>query len=99
MDHSLEPDHLTEAGQRLVRTVDGFSGDDWSAPSLLPGWTRAHVVAHLALNGEALGGVLRGRRRGRAGPDVRLAGGVATPTSRSWPAPTTPSCGSGCWPA
>jgi maleylpyruvate isomerase len=60
MDHSLEPDHLTEAGQRLVRTVDGFSGDDWSAPSLLPGWSRAHVVAHLALNGEALGGVLRG---------------------------------------
>lgn len=60
MDHSLEPDHLTEAGQRLTRTVDGFSGDDWDAPSLLPDWTRAHVIAHLALNGEALGGVLRG---------------------------------------
>jgi len=37
MDHSLEPDHMTEAGQRLVRTVDGFTGDDWAAPSLLPG--------------------------------------------------------------
>lgn len=60
MDHSLEPDHLTEAGQRLVRTVDGFTSDDWSAPSLLPGWSRAHVVAHLALNGEALHGVLHG---------------------------------------
>lgn len=60
MDHSLEPDHLTEAGQRLVRTVDGLSGDDWEAPSLLPGWSRAHVVAHLALNGEALRDVLRG---------------------------------------
>lgn len=60
MDHSLEPDHLTEAGQRLARTVDGFSGDDWDAASLLPDWTRAHVIAHLALNGEALGGVLRG---------------------------------------
>ncbi|MEJ7794648.1 MAG: maleylpyruvate isomerase family mycothiol-dependent enzyme [Nocardioides sp.] len=60
MDHSLEPDHLTEAGQRLVRTVDGFTGDDWSAPSLLPGWSRAHVVAHLALNGEALRDVLVG---------------------------------------
>ena len=60
MDHSLEPDHLTEAGQRLTRTVDGFSGDDWDAASVLPGWTRAHVIAHLALNGEALGGVLRG---------------------------------------
>jgi len=60
MDHSLEPDHMTEAGQRLVRTVDRFTGDDWAAPSLLPGWSRAHVVAHLALNGEALRDVLHG---------------------------------------
>ena len=60
MDHSLEPDHMTEAGQRLVRTVDGFGADDWAAPSLLPGWSRAHVVAHLALNGEALRDVLQG---------------------------------------
>lgn len=60
MDHSLEPDHMTEAGQRLARTVDGFTDDDWAAPSLLPGWSRAHVVAHLALNGEALRDVLKG---------------------------------------
>lgn len=53
-------DHLTEADQRLVRSVDGLSGEEWHAPSLLPGWTRAHVVAHLALNGEALADVLRG---------------------------------------
>lgn len=68
MDHSLQPDHLTDAGQRLVRTVDGFRGDDWSAPSLLPDWSRAHVVAHLALNGEALGGVLRGAADGEPVP-------------------------------
>ncbi len=60
MDHSLEPDHMTEAGQRLVRTVDGFTDGDWAGPSLLPGWSRAHVVAHLALNGEALRDVLQG---------------------------------------
>jgi len=52
--------HLVEAGQRLVRSVDRLSGDDWEEPSLLPGWSRAHVAAHLALNGEALAGVLRG---------------------------------------
>jgi maleylpyruvate isomerase len=51
---------LVEAGQRLVRSVDRLSGDDWGAPSLLPGWTRAHVAAHLALNGEGLTNVLRG---------------------------------------
>lgn len=64
MDHSLEPDHLTEAGQRLVRTVDGFTDEDWTGASLLPGWSRAHVVAHLALNGEALHDVLVGAREG-----------------------------------
>jgi maleylpyruvate isomerase len=53
-------DLLADAAQRLTRTVDGFQGDDWSAPSLLPGWTRAHVVAHLALNAEGLARALRG---------------------------------------
>jgi maleylpyruvate isomerase len=53
-------DLLVDATQRLVRTVDGFQGDDWQAPSLLPGWTRAHLVAHLALNAEALTRALRG---------------------------------------
>jgi maleylpyruvate isomerase len=53
-------DLLGDAAQRLNRTVDGFQGDDWSAPSLLPDWTRAHVVAHLALNAEGLARALRG---------------------------------------
>ncbi|QZY30654.1 maleylpyruvate isomerase family mycothiol-dependent enzyme [Nocardioides coralli] len=57
---ALDADVLVAAGHRLTRTVDALEPDDWHAPSLLPGWTRSHVVAHLALNGEALGGVLRG---------------------------------------
>ncbi|HET8662742.1 MAG TPA: maleylpyruvate isomerase family mycothiol-dependent enzyme [Nocardioides sp.] len=52
--------HLAEASARLVRTVDRFHGDDWTAPSLLPQWTRAHVVAHLALNAEGMTNLLRG---------------------------------------
>jgi maleylpyruvate isomerase len=59
-DRLLALDLLGEASQRLIRTVDGFHGDDWSAPSLLPGWSRAHVVAHLALNAEGLARALRG---------------------------------------
>src|SRR5690349_6262463 len=51
---------LQDASRRLVRTVDGLSDDDLAGPSLLPGWSRAHVVAHLALNAEALDGVVRG---------------------------------------
>lgn len=56
----LDLDDFAEAERRLARTVDALTGDEWTAPSLLPGWSRAHVVAHLALNGEALRGVLRG---------------------------------------
>ena len=58
-----------EAGARLVRTVDAFFDDDWRAPSLLPGWTRAHVVAHLLLNAEGLAAALRGLL---AGEDVPM---------------------------
>ncbi len=67
MPHDIDATvHLLEdASSRLVRTVDGLSADDWAAPSQLPGWTRAHLVAHLALNAEglaaALGGVVAGQ--------------------------------------
>ena len=52
---------LPEATQRLVRTVDGLDDDALAAPSGLPDWTRAHVVAHLALNAEGLASVLTSR--------------------------------------
>lgn len=58
-DRDLVARLLGDASARVVRTVDGFHGDDWSGPSLLPGWTRAHVVAHLALNAEAIAGSLQ----------------------------------------
>ncbi|MGH3360968.1 MAG: maleylpyruvate isomerase N-terminal domain-containing protein, partial [Nocardioides sp.] len=62
MPHDIARDLglLQEADSRLVRTVDGFQGDDWVHPSGLPDWSRAHVVAHLALNAEALAGALHG---------------------------------------
>jgi maleylpyruvate isomerase len=60
---------LLEGGtRRSVRSVDAMDDDQWAAPSLLPGWSRAHVVAHLALNAEALTGALEGVREGRAVP-------------------------------
>jgi maleylpyruvate isomerase len=51
---------LPEASARVIRAVDGLQDDEWSAPSLLTGWSRAHVVAHLALNAEALTRCLHG---------------------------------------
>lgn len=68
MDDALS---LPEASRRLVRTVDGLTDDDLAAPSLLPGWNRAHVVAHLALNAEALDDVVRGLVSGEPVPMYR----------------------------
>jgi maleylpyruvate isomerase len=38
----------------LLAEVDTLTDDDLRAPSALPGWTRAHLVGHLARNAEAL---------------------------------------------
>lgn len=32
---------------RLLGTTIEFDEDDWAAPTVLPGWTRSHVAAHL----------------------------------------------------
>ncbi|MFD4406144.1 maleylpyruvate isomerase family mycothiol-dependent enzyme [Nocardia sp. NPDC058499] len=37
-------------------------------PSMLPGWTRKHVVAHVAANGDALGNLVRWARTGERTP-------------------------------
>lgn len=68
---STLPDQLRAASRRLVRTVDAMSDADWAAPSLLPRWSRAHVVAHLALNAEGLAGAVTGAVEGRAVPMYR----------------------------
>ncbi|TDD26912.1 maleylpyruvate isomerase family mycothiol-dependent enzyme [Kribbella turkmenica] len=41
---------------------------DLDAPSLLPGWSRKHVAAHLALNAAALGNLVHWARTGDARP-------------------------------
>ncbi len=57
---------ITRADQALVRTVDALSDHEYAEPTQLPGWTRAHVVAHLTLNAEGLTGVLHGAHVGEA---------------------------------
>jgi maleylpyruvate isomerase len=64
LDPQAQFELLADATQRLVRTVDGLDEAGLAAPSTLPGWSRAHVVAHLALNSEGLAGVLEGRIEG-----------------------------------
>ena len=61
-------DAIHEATRRLIRTVDGLPDAAFAEPSALPGWSRGHVVAHLALNGEGLAGILRGLAGGEDVP-------------------------------
>jgi maleylpyruvate isomerase len=67
-DDDTVTDQIPAATERLLTTVDELADDDWAAPSLCVGWSRAHVVAHLALNAEGLGGAVRGLLEGRPTP-------------------------------
>ena len=46
-------------GERLFATALGrLTDEELDAPSLLPGWDRRHVVAHVARNADARGNLL-----------------------------------------
>lgn len=45
---------MREGTAHLLAVVDELTDDALSAPSALDGWTRAHVVGHVARNAEAL---------------------------------------------
>ncbi len=53
-------DELSRATSALLGATMGLSDEQWREPSLLPGWTRGHVGAHLALNADALRRVVEG---------------------------------------
>ncbi|MDO5285370.1 MAG: maleylpyruvate isomerase family mycothiol-dependent enzyme [Actinomycetia bacterium] len=40
--------------QRLLGDTITISAADWTQPTILPGWTRAHLATHLARNADAL---------------------------------------------
>jgi maleylpyruvate isomerase len=59
---------IAAATERLLDTVRRFTDDDIRQPSLLPGWTRSHVLAHLAGGAGALRNLLDSARTGEAIP-------------------------------
>jgi len=61
-------DQIDQATQRLLDTARVISEPDLRAPSLLPGWTRAHVLAHLARGADAMRNLLVGARSGQDRP-------------------------------
>ncbi len=63
--------HLEEtvlATQRYLATVNRLTDAELRAPSVLPGWSRAHVVAHVSRNAEAIMRLLHWARTGEPTP-------------------------------
>jgi maleylpyruvate isomerase len=58
---STEIDRATE---RLLDTVRAMSDDDVRGPSLLPDWSRGHVLTHIARNSDGLCNLLLGAAEG-----------------------------------
>lgn len=52
------------ATTRYLAALEGLTDDDVRAPSLLPGWTRGHVITHVSRNADALARVLRAAEAG-----------------------------------
>jgi maleylpyruvate isomerase len=61
-------DQIDDATQRLLGTARVIAEPDLRQPSLLPGWTRAHVLAHLARNSDAMRALLVGAGSGQDRP-------------------------------
>ena len=61
-------DQIDDATQRLLGTARVIAEPDLRQPSLLPGWTRAHVLAHLARSADAMRTMLIGARTGENRP-------------------------------
>ena len=58
---------MHEAHRALVDHLEamaGGAGADPALPSLLPGWTRGHVLTHIARNADSFVRVLEAARRG-----------------------------------
>jgi maleylpyruvate isomerase len=61
-------DEIDRATQRLLGSARVISDPELQQPSLVPGWTRAHVLAHLARGADAMRYLLIGARVGQERP-------------------------------
>src|SRR5438105_332850 len=56
------------ATDRLLATAAALSDAQAREPSLLPGWSRGHVLTHIARNADGLGNLLRWAQTGTETP-------------------------------
>lgn len=57
-------EQISQATGLLLTTLSGFTDDDARAASLLPGWTRGHLLTHIARSADALRSLLQGAQSG-----------------------------------
>ena len=55
---------LADASARLLTTVDGLSDEEVRGPSGLSGWSRGHLITHLARNADGIRNMLLCARTG-----------------------------------
>lgn len=60
IDHVRDLASVREATDRLLGAVAKLDNGAVAEASRLPGWTRGHLLSHIARNADALGNVLRG---------------------------------------
>ncbi|MEU6066441.1 MULTISPECIES: maleylpyruvate isomerase family mycothiol-dependent enzyme [Streptomyces] len=61
IDHARDLASVRDATERLLTAAAALDNASAAEPSRLPGWSRGHVLAHLARNADALVNVLEGR--------------------------------------
>lgn len=61
IDHAHDLASVRDATERLLTAAAKLDNASVAEPSRLPGWSRGHVLAHLARNADALVNVLEGR--------------------------------------
>ncbi|MGX1804600.1 maleylpyruvate isomerase family mycothiol-dependent enzyme [Nocardia sp. NPDC055321] len=66
-------DTVAAATARLLHTAEQLRDADLVDPSLLPGWTRGHVLAHLSRNADSLVNLLLWARTGIETPQYASA--------------------------
>ncbi len=59
---------LSELTEVFLQTVETLPDAEFAAPSALPGWANAHVIAHVHHNAIALGNLVEWARSGVARP-------------------------------
>ncbi|MEV0742005.1 maleylpyruvate isomerase family mycothiol-dependent enzyme [Streptomyces sp. NPDC050549] len=61
IDHAHDLASVHDATERLLTAAAALDNASAAEPSRLPGWSRNHVLAHVARNADALVNVLEGR--------------------------------------